>query len=52
MFRYIVRRLLYMIPVAVGISIIAFITMYAAGNPLDLIRIGKPNIDQTDAERP
>ena len=25
----------------------AFITMYAAGNPLDLIRIGKPNIDQT-----
>jgi peptide/nickel transport system permease protein len=48
MFRYIVRRLLYMIPVAVGISIIAFITMYAAGNPLDLIRIGKPNIDQTE----
>ena len=47
MFRYIIRRLLYMIPVAVGISIIAFITMYAAGNPLDLIRIGKPNIDQT-----
>ena len=48
MFRYIIRRLLYMIPVAIGISIIAFITMYAAGNPLDLIRIGKPNIDQTE----
>lgn len=46
MFRYIVRRLLYMIPVALGISIIAFITMYAAGNPLDLIRMGKPNINQ------
>jgi ABC-type dipeptide/oligopeptide/nickel transport system permease component len=46
MFRYIIRRLLYMIPVALGISIIAFVTMYAAGNPLDLIRIGKPNINQ------
>jgi len=46
MFRYVVRRLLYMIPVVLGISIIAFITMYAAGNPLDLIRMGKPNIDQ------
>jgi ABC-type dipeptide/oligopeptide/nickel transport system permease component len=46
MFRYIIRRLLYMIPVALGISIIAFITMYAAGNPLDLIRLGKPNINQ------
>ena len=46
MFRYIVRRLLYMIPVALGISIIAFITMYAAGDPISLIRAGKPNIDQ------
>jgi ABC-type dipeptide/oligopeptide/nickel transport system permease component len=47
MFRYIVRRLLYMIPVALGISIVAFVTMYAAGNPLSIIRAGKPNIDQT-----
>jgi ABC-type dipeptide/oligopeptide/nickel transport system permease component len=46
MFRYIIRRLLYMIPVALGISIIAFVTMYAAGNPLDLIRLGKPNVNQ------
>jgi ABC-type dipeptide/oligopeptide/nickel transport system permease component len=46
MFRYIVRRLLYMIPVALGISIIAFITMYAAGDPISLIRAGKPNVDQ------
>ncbi len=46
MFRYIVRRLLYMIPVALGISIIAFVTMYAAGDPLSIIRAGKPNIDQ------
>jgi ABC-type dipeptide/oligopeptide/nickel transport system permease component len=47
MFRYIVRRLLYMIPVALGISIVAFVTMYAAGDPLSIIRAGKPNIDQT-----
>jgi peptide/nickel transport system permease protein len=46
MLRYIIRRLLYMIPVALGISIIAFVAMYAAGNPLDLIRIGKPNINE------
>jgi len=46
MFRYIVRRLLYMIPVALGISIIVFITMYAAGDPISLIKSGKPNIDQ------
>jgi ABC-type dipeptide/oligopeptide/nickel transport system permease component len=46
MFRYIVRRLLYMIPVVLGISIIAFVTMYAAGDPISLIRAGKPNVDQ------
>jgi ABC-type dipeptide/oligopeptide/nickel transport system permease component len=47
MFRYIIRRLLYMIPVVLGISVIAFITMYAAGDPISLIRLGKPNIDET-----
>ncbi len=46
MFRYIVRRLLYMIPVAIGISIIAFLTMYAAGDPIALIKAGKPNINE------
>jgi ABC-type dipeptide/oligopeptide/nickel transport system permease component len=46
MFRYIIRRLLYMIPVILGISIIAFVTMYAAGDPISLIRAGKPNINQ------
>ncbi len=46
MFRYIVRRLLYMIPVFLGISIISFITMYAAGDPLDIIRIGRPTLTQ------
>lgn len=50
MFRYIVRRLLYMIPVVLGISIVAFITMYAAGDPISLIRAGKPNITQQTIE--
>jgi peptide/nickel transport system permease protein len=45
-FKYIVRRLLYMIPVAVGISIISFVTMYAAGDPIKLILLGKPNVNQ------
>jgi ABC-type dipeptide/oligopeptide/nickel transport system permease component len=50
MFRYVVRRLLYMIPVVLGISIIAFITMYAAGDPISLIRAGKPNITPATVE--
>ena len=50
MFRYIVRRLIYIIPVALGISIISFITLYAAGDPVSLIRAGKPNITQADID--
>lgn len=50
MFRYIVRRLLYMIPVAIGISIVAFMTMYAAGDPISIIRIGKPNVTPATIE--
>ena len=46
MTRYIVRRLLYMIPVALGISIISFMSMYAAGDPINIIRLGRPNIDE------
>jgi len=46
MLRYIVRRLLYMIPVFLGISIISFFVMYAAGDPLNIIRLGRPNITQ------
>jgi ABC-type dipeptide/oligopeptide/nickel transport system permease component len=46
MFRYIVRRLLYLIPVALGISLISFATLYAAGDPISLIRAGKPNVTQ------
>jgi len=39
-----------MIPIALGISIIVFITMYAAGDPISLIKSGKPNIDQATLE--
>ncbi len=46
MLRYIVRRLLYMIPVFLGISIISFFVMYAAGDPLSIIRLGRPNVTQ------
>lgn len=46
MLRYIVRRLLYMIPVFLGISIISFFVMYAAGDPMNIIRLGRPAITQ------
>jgi len=47
LFKYIARRLLYMIPLFIGISIISFFVMYAAGDPLTIIRVGRPNVDQT-----
>jgi peptide/nickel transport system permease protein len=46
MFRYIVRRLLYMIPLFIGISIISFFVMYAAGDPINIIKVGRPQITQ------
>jgi len=42
--RYIIRRLLYMIPVFIGISILSFLVLYAAGDPIRIMLIGKPNI--------
>lgn len=38
--RYIVRRLLFMIPVFLGVAILTFGVGNAAGNPIDLIRAG------------
>jgi peptide/nickel transport system permease protein len=38
-----------MIPLVIGISIISFITMYAAGDPITIITMGKPTI--TEAQR-
>lgn len=45
-FKYIVRRLVYMIPLFIGISIISFLVMYAAGDPINIIRVGRPTVDQ------
>jgi ABC-type dipeptide/oligopeptide/nickel transport system permease component len=41
--RYIVRRLLFMIPVFLGVSILTFGVGNAAGDPIALIRIGLRN---------
>ncbi len=38
--RYIIRRLLFMIPVFLGVAILTFGVGNAAGNPIDLIRAG------------
>jgi peptide/nickel transport system permease protein len=48
--RYIIRRLLYMIPLLIGISIISFLTMYAAGDPIKIISVGRPNIDEAQRQ--
>jgi len=42
--KYVARRLLYMIPLFLGISILSFLVMYAAGDPIRIILLGKPNV--------
>lgn len=44
--RYVARRLIYMIPMFIGISILVFFTMYAAGDPLYIITRGNPRVLQ------
>jgi ABC-type dipeptide/oligopeptide/nickel transport system permease component len=41
--RYIIRRLLFMIPVFLGVAILTFAVGNAAGNPINLIRAGIRN---------
>ena len=41
---YIVRRILFMIPVFLAVSIITFVITNAAGNPIQLIRLGIKNL--------
>ena len=41
--RYVIRRLFFMIPVFLGVAILTFFVGNAAGNPIDLIRIGLRN---------
>ncbi|MDI9609525.1 MAG: diguanylate cyclase, partial [Candidatus Verstraetearchaeota archaeon] len=47
--KYIVRRLIYMVPLILGISIVVFLVMYAAGDPIQIATAGNPSI--TEAQR-
>jgi len=47
--KYIVRRAIYMVPLILGISIVVFLVMYAAGDPIQIATAGNPNI--TEAQR-
>jgi len=51
--RYMIRRLLFMIPVFLGVAILTFLIGNAAGNPINLIRLGlrNPNPAVLDALR-
>jgi len=44
--RYIARRLIFMVPLFVGISIVVFLMMNAAGDPIQMIVRGNPRILQ------
>jgi ABC-type dipeptide/oligopeptide/nickel transport system permease component len=41
--RYIIRRLIFMLPVLLGVAILTYGVGNAAGNPVDLIRLGLRN---------
>ena len=47
--RYLIRRLIYIIPLIIGISILSFFVMYAAGDPIQIATAGNPSI--TEAQR-
>ncbi len=47
--KYVLRRVIYMIPLILGISIISFLVMYAAGDPIQIATAGNPGI--TEAQR-
>ena len=50
MFRYIVRRLLQMIPILFGITLITFVIINAAGSPLQDMEFN-PRVKPEDIER-
>ena len=41
---YVVRRLLFMVPVFLAVSVLTFVVTNAAGNPIDVIRFGIRNL--------
>ena len=44
--RYIVRRLIYMVPLFIGISLVSFVVMYAAGDPIKIVTAANPRISE------
>ncbi len=49
---YLTRRLLQMVPLVIGISIIIFLILAAApGDPVDLLLVGNPNVTAGDVAR-
>ncbi len=50
MFRYIVRRLLQMIPILIGITLITFVIINAAGSPLKSMEFSQ-RVKQEDIDR-
>jgi peptide/nickel transport system permease protein len=45
--QYIIRRLLFIIPVFLAVSILTFLIANAAGSPIDIIKIGIHNISRS-----
>ncbi|MDA4127835.1 MAG: ABC transporter permease, partial [Thaumarchaeota archaeon] len=41
---YVVRRILFAIPVFLTVSVITFLITNAAGNPIDIVRLGIKNL--------
>ncbi len=41
---YVIRRLIFMVPTLVGVSVIVFFLMYTTGDPVSLIKFSSPNI--------
>jgi len=46
LFKYVVRRFIYMIPLFLGISMLSFMVVFAAGDPISIATLGRPNITE------
>lgn len=47
---YAIRRLIFMVPTLVGVSVIVFFLMYTTGDPISLIKFSSPNISSESLE--
>jgi peptide/nickel transport system permease protein len=48
--KYLARRLIYMVPLLLGISIVSFMVMYAAGDPIQIATAGNPSISEAQRQ--